>query len=120
MKILVVEDDCTNQQVASLFLKKFGYQADIAENGEVAVEMSELNQYSLIFMDCQMPIMDGFTATKKIKNSDHLNSKTPVIALTANRVKGIEEDCKNCGMDDILYKPITLKSMSAIVEKWLT
>lgn len=118
-KILIVEDDFANQQVATLFLKKFGYQTQVAENGSVAVSLSEKNRYSLILMDCQMPIMDGFSATKSIRSIQGPNQTTPIIALTANLVSGIRADCEECGMNDILYKPVTMAAMQEMVDKWL-
>ncbi len=117
--ILVVEDDFANQQVAVLFLKKFGYSTEIADNGAIAVEMALHKKYSLILMDCQMPIMDGFTSTRTIRSSEGLNQKTPIIALTANLVSGIHGDCEESGMDDILNKPVTMKAMQAMVTKWI-
>ncbi len=118
-KILIVEDDFANQQVATLFLKKFGYQTEVAENGAVATNLSQSNQYSLILMDCQMPIMDGFAATKAIRSKLGPNQTTPIIALTANFVSGIRTDCQQCGMNDILYKPVTMATMKKMVEKWI-
>ena len=118
-KILIVEDDFANQQVATLFLKKFGYQTEVAENGAIATNLSQKNQYSLILMDCQMPIMDGFTATKVIRSKPGPNQATPIIALTANLVSGIRADCQQCGMNDILYKPVTMATMKNMVEKWI-
>ncbi len=118
-KILIVEDDFANQQVATLFLKKFGYQTEVAENGAVAASLSQQKQYSLILMDCQMPIMDGFTATEAIRTTPGPNQETPIIALTANLVSGIRADCEHCGMNDILYKPVTMAAMQAMVEKWV-
>lgn len=119
MRILVVEDDYANQQVTTLFLKKFGHLSDIAENGEIAVELASQHKYQLILMDCQMPIMDGFVATQKIRSTEGPNQKTPVIALTANLVNGIHEDCHNSGMDDVLNKPVTMKAMQEMVNKWI-
>jgi CheY-like chemotaxis protein len=118
-KILVVEDDFANQQVATLFLKKFGYQAEVAENGAIAASLAQQHQYQLILMDCQMPIMDGFTATKAIRMSEGPNQNTPIIALTANLVSGIKVECKDCGMNDILYKPVAMNAMKAMVDKWI-
>ncbi len=117
-KILVVEDDFANQKVTTLFLKKFGYQTEVAENGAIAASLSQQNHYSMILMDCQMPIMDGFTATKAIRATEGPNQDTPIIALTANLVSGIRAECSKCGMNDILYKPVTMAAMKAMVEKW--
>ncbi len=118
-KILVVEDDFANQRVASLFLKKLGYQTDIAENGEDAVKMASAAPYQLIFMDCQMPVMDGFAATRIIRASDGPNSNTPIIALTANVVCGVNGECHEAGMNDILNKPVQLNTMKNLIETWI-
>lgn len=117
-KILVVEDDYANQQVATLYLKKLGYLSDVAENGAVALDLSQKYQYEIILMDCQMPIMDGFMATKMIRETAGLNQATPIIALTANLVSGIREECQESGMDDILNKPIAVAEMKKILDKW--
>ena len=117
-KILVVEDDFANQQVAVLFLKKFGYETDVAENGAIAVDMAKKEKYPLIFMDCQMPEVDGFEATKQIRNIEGPNQETPIIALTANAVIGIREECLSCGMNDVLNKPINMQSLEEITKKW--
>jgi len=117
-KILVVEDDYANQQVAVLYLKKLGYKADVAENGSIAVDLSTKTQYSVILMDCQMPVMDGFTASQSIRETEGLNQETPIIALTANLVSGILEECLACGMNDILNKPIAVADMKNILTKW--
>lgn len=118
-KILVVEDDFANQQVATLFLKKFGFDCDVAENGHEAVALSSKIKYPLIFMDCQMPGMDGFEATQQIRKTEGPNQKTPIIALTANAVMGIREKCLAAGMSDILTKPIKMESLNEMAKKWI-
>ncbi|WP_444995930.1 response regulator [Aliikangiella sp. IMCC44359] len=117
--ILVVEDDFANQRVASLFLKKLGHDVDIAENGSQALELALKNEYCLIFMDCQMPVMDGFEAARQIRASKGASQEVPIIALTANVVCGIEADCKEAGMNDILNKPVQLGKMKEMLERWL-
>lgn len=119
IKVLVVEDDLANQQVALLFLKRFGYQAIIAENGAVAVENCKETKYPIIFMDCQMPVMDGFTASLAIRENQGPNQFTPIIALTANSLIGIKKECISAGMDDILSKPISLDRLNEMTEKWI-
>ncbi|WP_168204267.1 response regulator [Aliikangiella coralliicola] len=119
MKILVAEDDFANQKVASLFLKKLGYEVDIAENGRQAFELATGNPYALVFMDCQMPVMDGFEATRKIRHQQGPNQKIPIIALTANVVCGVNGDCIDAGMNDILNKPVQLENMKQIIEQWI-
>jgi CheY-like chemotaxis protein len=118
-KILVVEDDFANQRVASLFLKKLGYESDIAENGQQALNMTAQQAYQLIFMDCQMPVMDGFEAARQIRSLPSDNQNVPIIALTANVVNGIVDDCKQAGMNDVLNKPIQLQTIKDMLDSWL-
>jgi CheY-like chemotaxis protein len=117
--ILVVEDDFANQQVALLFLKKLGYSSEIAANGKVAVDLTLKKKYPLILMDCQMPVLSGFEASIAIRNSDGPNQQTPIIALTANMVENVVEQCKKSGIDDILNKPINIDNMTKILAKWI-
>ena len=117
-KILVVEDDFANQRVASLFLQKLGHTVDIAENGLKALNLAAENDYQLIFMDCQMPVMDGFEATRQIREQSS-DCHVPIIALTANVVSGIQAECEAAGMNDVLNKPIQLRMMQAMLDKWL-
>lgn len=119
-KILVAEDDFANQRVASLFLKKLGYEVDIAENGKVAFELAQSNPYGLVLMDCQMPVMDGFEATRAIRDTKGPNQKIPIIALTANVVCGVNGDCIQAGMNDILNKPVQLEQMESMLKQWLS
>lgn len=117
-KILVVEDDFANQQVSGLFLKKFGYEVDIAANGAIAVEQALENEYGLILMDCQMPIMDGFEAARTIRTQQGPNQTTAIVALTANLMNGINQTCRESGMDDVLNKPIKMQEMQEKAERW--
>lgn len=117
--ILLVEDIVTNQKLQSLMIKKLGYQCDIADNGEQAVEMSNNKEYKLIFMDCQMPVMDGYKATGIIKSTSIKNNNTPIIAMTANAMEGDREKCIEAGMDDYISKPIVMKSIEKVVIKYL-
>ncbi len=118
--ILIVEDDFANQQVASLFVKKFGYQFEVAENGEIAIEKAMQIPFDLILMDCQMPVIDGFEATRNIRSETGPNQNTPIIALTANIVSGIIEECSEIGMNDLLNKPVSMSAMKEMIEKWLS
>lgn len=118
IKILVVEDDFANQQVAKLFLQKFGYEVEVASDGQVAIEKLAEAQFDLAFMDCQMPIMNGFDATKHIRENAGKNQDIPIVALTANLVAGTRESCLNAGMSDLMNKPINMQELQAMVEKW--
>jgi len=117
--ILLVEDIVTNQKLQSIMLKKLGYESEIANNGVQAVEMSNKKQYRLIFMDCQMPVMDGYKATAIIKSNSIFNKDTPIIAMTANAMEGDREKCIESGMDDYLSKPIVMKSIENIIKQYL-
>ncbi len=118
-RILVVEDNEVNQEVALKMLKKIGFTADIANNGVEALEKLSENSYALVLMDCQMPVMDGLEATKKIRALRTPNYGIPIIALTANAVKENVSECFEAGMDDYLSKPITMKSLEQMLTKWM-
>jgi len=117
-KILLVEDDNINQNVMQLFLKRFGYQTDTASNGKEAVKLARENIYQLVIMDCQMPFMDGFEATKLIKN-DSLNKLTNVLALTANVDRKTRDRCIDSGMIDVMYKPVNMAEIRQYIEKYI-
>ncbi len=119
--ILIVDDNQTNLDVAKGMLELFGLDTDLATNGLVALRLLEKNHYDLIFMDCQMPIMDGYEATKKIReNRSHPKHKDiPIIAMTANAMRGDREICLESGMSDYLAKPINLERFESILIRWL-
>lgn len=118
--ILLVEDNLTNQKVASAMLARMGHDIEIARNGAEALQKIEQVQYDLILMDCQMPVMDGFEATRQIRNLPGDRSRVPVIALTANAVKGDRERCLAAGMDDYLTKPFRPDLIREALERWLS
>lgn len=119
--VLLVEDDIVNQEVASRLLSKFGLEVDIVENGQIAIEKLEQNDYSLILMDCMMPVMDGYLATKLIRTGslEQHKKSIPIIALTANAMDGSAEQCLVAGMDDYISKPLDPKIFVEKLEKWL-
>jgi CheY-like chemotaxis protein len=121
VRILVAEDNIVNQKVATKILSKHGYSADAVANGQEAVKSLEMIPYDIVFMDCQMPEMDGYEATGEIRNpkSKVLNHKVPVIAMTANAMKGDREKCLKAGMDDYLAKPVNPQDLSDMLEKWI-
>jgi PAS domain S-box-containing protein len=121
VRILIVEDSVTNQQVALAILKRLGYRADVAANGLEAIQALKTVPYDLVLMDCQMPTMDGYEASRliRMKCSGVLNSEVPIIAMTANAMKGDREKCIQEGMSDYIAKPIKPNSLAEILEKWL-
>jgi two-component system sensor histidine kinase/response regulator len=124
-RILLVEDNKVNQMVASGILAEFGFHIDVVDNGLQALDRlnSALNDtaYSLIFMDCQMPVMDGFEATRRIRQGDAgmANTKVPIIAMTANAMQGDREKCIASGMNDYLSKPLVAKKLLLKIKIWL-
>ena len=124
LKILLAEDNPINQKVAKMHLEKFGHKVETALNGKIALDMYTRNNYDLIFMDVQMPEMDGIESTKRIREFENdVKAKKPIeiIALTANAMKGDKEACINAGMNDYMskpFKPAELKSiLDSIVQK---
>ena len=121
-EVLVVEDNKVNQLVVTKMLEKYGLIIQVANDGGEAVGKIKRKKFDLIFMDCQMPNMDGFEATKIIREIEIANRqpKTPIIALTANVAKSDEENCLNAGMNDYLAKPLKINELEAKLKKWLT
>ncbi len=120
-RLLLVEDNRINQMVAKAVLKKIGYSTDIAGNGLEALKALKTSPYDLVFMDLQMPKMGGLEATRKIRDaeSDVLNHRVPIIAVTANAMQGDREMCIDAGMDDYITKPISKEAVIKVLEKWL-
>ena len=119
-KVLVAEDNPNNQKLIEILLLKLGIKSVIASNGEIAVECYKKDKYDLILMDINMPIMDGITATKHIKELEKDNYKIPIVALTANSIAGDKEKYLSQGMDDYLSKPIEFDKLVAILQKYLS
>ena len=120
-ELLLAEDNNVNQMVATTMLKKLGYQVDVVNNGREALEALNEKPYDLVFMDCQMPVLDGYEATKEIRQlaDKNLLSTTPVIALTAHAMLNNDQKCYDAGMDDFLSKPVRIKEMKEVLNKWL-
>ncbi|MFP4460380.1 MAG: ATP-binding protein [Candidatus Zixiibacteriota bacterium] len=117
--ILLTEDYIPNQEMAKQHLLKVGYQVDIASNGQIALDKCKENVYDLILMDVQMPIMDGYTAIKKIREGNSKNKAIPILAMTANADSTTRKKCLATGVNDVVTKPIRRKSFISIVDKWI-
>jgi CheY-like chemotaxis protein len=120
-RILVTEDNITNQQVAVGILKKLGLHADAVADGREAVEALAAIPYDIVLMDIQMPVMDGLEATRQIRDpgSAVRDHDVPVIAMTAHAMQGDHEKCLEAGMNDYVSKPLMLKDLAGVIEKWL-
>ncbi len=126
VQILLVEDYPTNQQIVLRYLKKAGLNVTLAETGKQAIDLFKTKQFNLILMDIQMPEMDGYEATKAIRNLEKelagvkkAPDRVPIIAMTAYAMQGDREECLNQGMDDYLSKPLRRSEFFAMIEKWI-
>lgn len=147
-RTLVVDDHRVNQQFAMMLIERLGHRTDVAANGQEAVDACSKIPYALVFMDCNMPVMDGYDATKKIREAERVKSEglgvtsqeqevapsdapdpsplkptcmphVPIVAMTANTMPEDREKCLQAGMDDYLVKPIRSDSIAEIFAKWL-
>jgi PAS domain S-box-containing protein len=119
IKILLAEDNLTNQQVTVGLVKKLGFQIEVVENGREAVKAIATSHFDLVLMDCQMPEMDGFEATALIRDEVKEADNIPIIALTAHALKSYREKCLEYGMNDYLAKPFSAKDLKRILLKWV-
>ena len=121
LSVLLVDDNSVNQQVAIAVLQKQGFLVDIANDGSQALTLFKSNDYDVVLMDCQMPIMDGFEATRNIRSYESVNGmqRTPIIALTANVSDDDRKACLDSGMDDFLVKPMRLQAITDIFSHYL-
>jgi CheY-like chemotaxis protein/anti-sigma regulatory factor (Ser/Thr protein kinase) len=120
-RILVAEDNPTNQLVAVRLLESLGYVVETVETGQQAVEALRQRRYALVLMDCHMPELDGFAATAAIRQQEHeagQGQHTPIVALTADALAGDVQKSRSVGMDGHLTKPVTLERLAAVVERW--
>ncbi len=118
IRIMLAEDNIINQKVALKILENLGYHADAVANGKEALNALETLSYDLVLMDVQMPEMDGFEATKKIRDSESAFRNLPVIAMTAQAMKGDREKCLKAGMDDYVSKPVRPQELEEVIKKW--
>jgi signal transduction histidine kinase/PleD family two-component response regulator len=120
VRVLVAEDNAVNQKVAILMLGTLGIRPDVAANGREAVQMFEMQPYDLVFMDCQMPELDGYAASREIRSREGSGRRVAIVAMTAEAMEGSRELCIEAGMDDYISKPVGRVAISEIVRKWLT
>jgi CheY-like chemotaxis protein len=116
--VLVVEDNIVNQQVTAGMVETMGHRVDIVANGQEAVDAITSTRYSVVLMDCNMPIMDGYEATRSIRRVEGDERHTPIIAMTAEAMVGERERALTAGMDDYLRKPVSLAELAALIERW--
>ena len=120
-KILLVEDNQVNIEVAFEMLDTLGFAVDFAYNGQQAIDLYDKNKHILILMDCEMPVMDGFDTARQIRKDERelQHNPTPIIALTAHDETGVREKFLSSGMNDYLSKPFSISALSAMLNKWL-
>ncbi len=116
--VLLAEDNLINQDVALNMMENFGCKVEVVSNGRSVIEAAQKKQFDLILMDCQMPVMDGYTATRRLRTSGGINVNTPVIALTANVMEGDREKCMESGMNGYLGKPVKQEELYNAVLHW--
>jgi CheY-like chemotaxis protein len=117
-RILLVEDNLVNQRVFQNMLEHLGYGCHLVANGQEALDAMGREVYDVVFMDCQMPVMDGYEAVRRARAAEP-SHKGIIIAMTAHALDGDREKCLNAGMDDYLAKPVSLESLGRMLEKWL-
>ncbi|MBW1849896.1 MAG: transporter substrate-binding domain-containing protein [Deltaproteobacteria bacterium] len=119
-KVLVAEDNPTNQKVSLTILRRFGCEVDLAENGKAAVERVQEKNYDIVFMDWHMPLVDGFKATRLIREHEGEDRHTPIVAMTASAMRGDREKCLAAGMDDFIAKPVRQQSIEKVLRRFCT
>ncbi len=119
VRVLVVEDNRVNQLVAVRALEKLGFNVDVVSNGIDALEAIDRSHYAVVLMDCQMPEMDGFQATREIRRRQNGETRLPVIALTTMSNDDDRKRCLAAGMDDYLHKPFQVDDLISVLDRWI-
>jgi two-component system, sensor histidine kinase and response regulator len=119
LRVLIAEDNAVNQRVAVRMLEKLGLRADVAADGQEAVRLYEMRPYDLILMDCQMPQMDGYEASRQIRRMERSSERAVIIAMTAEAMNGARENCLAAGMDDYIAKQVRLEDLAGMLKKSL-
>jgi CheY-like chemotaxis protein len=117
--VLIAEDNAVNQLVAAEMVRKRGFRTVLASDGEAAVRILSHTRCAAVFMDCQMPLLDGYEATARIRAREGRARHTPIIALTAHALNGDRERCLGAGMDDYLAKPLRPDELGRVLARWL-
>ncbi|HYL07954.1 MAG TPA: response regulator, partial [Candidatus Udaeobacter sp.] len=118
-RVLVVDDNAANQKVAARMIERLGYRVDVAGTGAEAVVMVGNGRYDAVLMDCQMPEVDGYEASRRIRREERGGKHVPIIAVTADDLSGERDRCLAAGMDDYISKPLKLPIVAAVLERWL-
>jgi CheY-like chemotaxis protein len=118
-RVLIAEDNAINQKLAVVLLRRHGFEVEIAENGQEAVDKLRELQIDMVFMDCHMPVMDGYEATAEIRRLEAaVGRHTPIIAMTAAAMQTDRDRCLAAGMDDYLSKPVLADELRLVIEEW--
>lgn len=118
LRVLVAEDNAVNQRIAQRMLEKLGCRVDVAKDGVEALALWQQHRHTVIFMDCQMPQMDGYEATAELRRLQTNGERTTIVALTANSSEEDRRKCLAAGMDDYLSKPVGLDYFLAALQRW--
>jgi CheY-like chemotaxis protein len=119
-RVLLVEDTAMNRQLARVLLNRLGWEVDEAHDGAQALMALEHTRYAVVLMDCMMPVMDGYEATRRFRaiEAERGLHRTPIVALTASAIDGDRERCFEAGVDDYLTKPYTSANFAAVLARW--
>jgi CheY-like chemotaxis protein len=118
-RVLLAEDNPVNLKVAVIMLRNLGLEVDVTTNGREALEAWERDRHTLIFMDCQMPELDGYQATREIRRREGRERRTAIVAMTAEAISGDRESCLAAGMDDYVSKPVRREVLVRVLARWL-